>query len=330
MDQVGTTMLDGLSLDQLRTFIAAAEEGSFSAAGRRLGRAQSVVSQTIANLEAQLGLPLFERSGRYPELTEQGRILLADARVVARVTDGLKARAKGMASGLEAELSVVVDVMFPMSALTRAAAAFGAAFPATPLRLYVEALGGVAQAVLSGRCGLGVMGSLPLERPELVRERLLGVKMVFVTSPKHPLAAYRGPISQCALAEHVQLVLTDRTDLSQGQEFKVLSPRNWRLADLGAKHAFLREGLGWGGMPFAMVERDLADGSLVEITLEDAETGGFIMPMFATYRTDSPPGPAGRWLIDQFKIFGLNEKQTYPEPGHSEGSGEPRNHEEES
>ncbi|HXW22937.1 MAG TPA: hypothetical protein VEK14_08515, partial [Rhodomicrobium sp.] len=79
-----------------------------------------------------------------------------------------------------------------------------------------------------------------------------------------------------------------------------------------------------------MVERDLADGSLVEITLEDAETGGFIMPMFATYRTDSPPGPAGRWLIDQFKISGLNENQTYPEPGHSEGSGEPRNHEEES
>ena len=303
-------MLDGLSLDQLRTFIAAAEEGSFSAAGRRLGRAQSVVSQTIAKLEAQLGLSLFERSGRYPELTEQGRILLSDARAVARVTDGLKARAKGMASGLEAELSVVVDVMFPMSALTKAAAAFGAAFPVTPLRLYVEALGGVAQAVLSGRCGLGVMGSLTLERPELVRERLLGVKMVFVTSPTHPLAGYKGQIPQCALAEHVQLVLTDRTDLSQGQEFKVLSPRNWRLADLGAKHAFLREGLGWGGMPFAMVERDLADGSLVEIKLQDTETGGFIMPMFATYRTDSPPGPAGRWLIDRFKISELNETQT--------------------
>ena len=302
-------MIDGISLDQLRTFIAAAEEGSFSAAGRRLGRAQSVVSQTIANLEAQLGLALFERSGRYPELTGQGRILLADARAVVRVTDGLKARAKGMAAGLEAELSVVIDVMFPMSALTKAAAAFGAAFPATPLRLYVEALGGVAEAVLSRRCGLGVMGSLPLERPDLVRERLLGVKMVFVTSPAHPLARYKGPIPQCTLAGHVQLVLTDRTELSQGQEFKVMSPRNWRLADLGAKHAFLREGLGWGGMPFAMVERDLLDGSLVEITLQDAETHGFIMPMFATYRADSPPGPAGRWLVEQFKLAAENGPQ---------------------
>lgn len=63
-------------------------------------------------------------------------------------------------------------------------------------------------------------------------------------------------------------------------------------------------------MPFAMVERDLADGSLVEIKLQDTETGGFIMPMFATYRTDSPPGPAGRWLIDRFKISELDETQT--------------------
>ena len=51
-------MLDGVSLDQLRTFIAAADEGSFSAAGRRLKRAQSVVSQTLANLEGQIGVNL--------------------------------------------------------------------------------------------------------------------------------------------------------------------------------------------------------------------------------------------------------------------------------
>jgi hypothetical protein len=59
-------MLDGVTLDQLRTFIAAVDEGSFSAAGRKLRRAQSVVSQTLANLEAQLGVKLFDRSARYP------------------------------------------------------------------------------------------------------------------------------------------------------------------------------------------------------------------------------------------------------------------------
>jgi DNA-binding transcriptional LysR family regulator len=297
-------MLDGLSLDQLRTFIAAAEEGSFSAAGRRLDRAQSVVSQTITNLEGQLGVSLFERTGRYPVLTDQGRQLLGDARSITYGINALKARAKGMASGLEPELPVVIDVMFPMDVLTEAAAGFGVAFPATPLRVYVEALGGVAQAVLEGRCGLGVMGSLTLDTPELERERLLGVKIVFVAAPSHPLAQANGPITDCELAQHVQMVLTDRTELSKGQEFKVLSPRNWRLADLSAKHAFLCGGLGWGGMPLPMIETDLAEGRLVELTLQDSDPGGFKMPMSATYRRESPPGPAGRWLIDRLKTLG--------------------------
>lgn len=69
-------MLDGMSIDQLRTFIAAVDEGSFSAAGRKLRRAQSVVSATLANLESQVGFPLFERTGRYPRLTEAGLALL--------------------------------------------------------------------------------------------------------------------------------------------------------------------------------------------------------------------------------------------------------------
>src|SRR6201981_5958 len=73
-------MLDGVTLDQLRTFIAAADEGSFSAAGRKLRRAQSVVSQTLANLEGQFGVKLFDRTRRRPVLTPQGQVLLAHAR----------------------------------------------------------------------------------------------------------------------------------------------------------------------------------------------------------------------------------------------------------
>src|SRR5882762_3098887 len=123
-------MLDGVSLDQLRTFIAAADAGSFSAGGRRLRRAQSVVSQTLANLEAQLGVKLFDRSRRAPVLTKEGVALLAEARAVVSGMDGFKARAKGLSDGLEPELSVVVDVIFPLEGLTAAVAAFRGDFPA--------------------------------------------------------------------------------------------------------------------------------------------------------------------------------------------------------
>ena len=164
-------MLDGVTLDQLRTFIAAVDEGSFSAAGRKLRRAQSVVSQTLANLEAQLGVKLFDRSERYPKLTDEGRSLLVDARSVADAIDGFKARARAMREGLEPELAVAVDVMYPMDRLTRAASHSRDAFPHTPLRLYVEALGGVIKPVLDGTCSLGVIGSLPIVPDELQDSR---------------------------------------------------------------------------------------------------------------------------------------------------------------
>jgi DNA-binding transcriptional LysR family regulator len=215
--------------------------------------------------------------------------------------DVFKARAKGLSDGLEPELSVVVDVVFPLDKLTAAVAAFQAEFPATPLTLYVEALGAVLQPVMQGRCAFGVMGSLPTAPPQLTRERLLNVDWTFVASPRHPLASIDGPVPASVLAQHRQLVLTDRSELSKGKDFGVFSANTWRLADLGAKHAFLRAGLGWGGMPANVVAADLTSGSLVEIALEDVPESNLVMAMWAVFRRDAPPGPAGRWLIERLK-----------------------------
>src|SRR5712691_7706176 len=294
-------MLDGVSLDHLRMFIAAADEGSFSKGGRRLRRAQSVISQTLANLEAQLGVKLFDRSSRSPVLTSQGVALLAEARAVVSGMNVFKARAKGLSDGLEPELSVVVDVIFPLERLTAAVAAFQGEFPAVPLRLYVEALGAVLQPVIEDRCAFGVMGSLPTAPAELTREQLLSVGWAFVASPTHPLASIKGPIPARVLAQHRQLVLTDRSELSRGKEFGVFSANTWRLADLGAKHAFLRAGLGWGGMPVDAIKRDLVNRSLVKIRIEDVPEGHLVMAMAAVFRADLPPGLAGRWLIEHLK-----------------------------
>ena len=170
----GETFASSALMDPIRkTFIAAVDEGSFSAAGRRLGRAQSVVSQTLAKMEGQLGIQLFDRSSRIPALTESGRALLPDARAVAGNVDAFKARARGLAGGLEAELSVAIDVMLPTPILTRAVAEFSLRFPDIPLRLYVEALGAVLQPVLDGNCAFGIVGTLPDVPARVVRERLM-------------------------------------------------------------------------------------------------------------------------------------------------------------
>jgi DNA-binding transcriptional LysR family regulator len=216
--------------------------------------------------------------------------------------DAFKAKARVLAGGVEPELSVAIDVMYPMAILTDAIRGFQEAFPDTPLRLYVEALGAVLQPVLDGRCHLGVIGSFPNVPRGFGSEYLLSVPAITVVAPTHPLAANGGLIPHSTAADYVQLVLTDRSNLTAGLNFGVVSQKIWRLADLGAKHAFLRAGFGWGHMPEPVVEEDIARGALVRIKLEAHPTiMASCFSMYAIYRENAAPGPAGRWLVSQLK-----------------------------
>lgn len=292
-------MLDGLSLDQVRAFIAAVDEGSFSAAARKLGRAQSAVSELVRALEHQLRVELFDRAGRYPQLTPAGSLLLAGAREIVAKVDAFKSQAKGMAAGLEPELSVVIDVFFPISVMAEVARDFRERFPTVPLRLFVEVLGGTVLPILDRRAQLGIVGTLPVMPPGIRTEPLGAVDFDVVAAANHPLAAFDGPIPRSELSNHIQLVLTDRTELSQGREFGVLSSQTWRLADLFAKHTFLLNGLGWGAMPGHTVKADIAEGRLARLRPEGVAASDLKLPMSIAYRADDPPGPAGRWLIQR-------------------------------
>ena len=251
-------MLDGVSLDQLRTFIAAADEGSFSAAGRRLRRAQSVISQTLANLEGHSAEAL--RSDRPISRTDRSR-----SRTARRCTRSggrrrlFKARAKCLAGGLEPELSVALDVMFPVPRsprpwlISRGSFRYPARFDVASSAVVEPVL----ERTLRDRCR-GIM--VPRAAPAYI-EALLTVPLPdgrFVTAPTRGL-------SRCDCASRSRRIRPPR---SYGPRKYFASPcirvqhaRVWQLSHLGAKLAFLRAGLGFGGIPIHLVEEDLANGS---------------------------------------------------------------------
>jgi DNA-binding transcriptional LysR family regulator len=289
------------TLDQIAVFLAVAEAGSFAAAARHLGRATSVISYAIANLENQLGVALFVRAGTArPKLTDAGQAILADSRNLAIALDGLLAKARGLTQGLEAEVSLVVDVMLPARKLVKALDDFRKKFPTVVLRLQAEALGAVTHAVMQGSAAFGVSGPLELASDLLTRGPAGSVKLVAVAAPDHPLALLAGPVGAAMTRDHIQLVLTDRSTLTQGRDFGVLSVKSWRLADLGAKHALLLAGMGWGNMPKPMVNDDLKRGRLVELKIETHTEG--LYPFHTVYRNDTPPGPAASWLMERLAM----------------------------
>ena len=294
-----------LKLDQLHVFVTVQNEGSFSAAARRLGRAQSAVTYAIRELEEGLRVELFDRSAYRPALNDAGRALLGRARRVLREAGALQDQAESVAGGLEPSISLVVDAIFPPGNLTDALLAFKDRFPTVATRVHGESLGAAADMVVEGEADLGLLNAFFAPAGQLELRTAASVELVHVCAPGHPLAAVNStasqPIPTDDVEDHLQLVLSDRSPRTRDQDHGVWSALTWRLADLSAKHAMLRAGLGWGSLPLHLAANDLAAGRLVKLHVgrPSDQTGRILLEMSVARRLDKVLGPAGRWLLER-------------------------------
>ena len=283
------------SIDQLMVLLAVEAEGSFTAAARRLGRATSAVSYAIDTLEQQLGLSLFDRgTTRKPKLTREGEAIVSEAKAVAFSVETLRARVRGFLDNLEPELSLVVDALFPLDRLAPLLREFNDRFPTVPVRLLVESLGGVERAIRDGHATVGIGNQLHMNMAGLRRVDIEPVPMIPVAAPSHPLA--RTGAARREPSDYIQLILSERSP-ADGRDYGVVSLNSWRIGDVGAKHALLLAGLGWGGMPEPAVRADLAAGRLTKLDLRNWRGADYYLS--AVHKVDTPPGPAGRWLIER-------------------------------
>jgi DNA-binding transcriptional LysR family regulator len=284
------------SIDQLLVLLTVAEAGGFSAAAKRLGRATSAISYAIDTLEAQLGLSLFDRgTTRKPKLTQQGEAVVSEAKAVAHSIETLRARVRGFLDELEPEVSLVVDSMLPNDRLATLLREFHAQFPTVPVRLLVQTLGGVERVIRDGQARIGVGSQLHMDMTGFRRINIKGVQVIPVAAPSHPLnRASKSAPPQAR--DFVQLVLSEQP-AAKSRDFAVVSLNTWRIGDQAARHKLLLAGIGWSGMPEPIVRADIEAGRLVRLNLPDWRGGEYTLD--AIHKTDTPPGPAGRWLIER-------------------------------
>lgn len=288
------------TIDQLQVFLAVAEEGSFSAAARKLNRAQSVISYAIANLELQLDVRLFDRTGtRQPQLTEAGITLLEDARRLDAGLKLLRARARGLRQGVEGQVSVAVDALVPAPVLTTVLQAFRDEYPTVSVLLHTGVLGVVPDLVLRHEADLGIAGGIAAAHPDLVARKIGQDRNIPVAAPGHPLAVARAPVPAAVVRENFQIVIADPTGQTQGRDFHVHAFNTWRVTDGTTKRALILAGLGWGGLPLWMVKEDIRRGQLTELSLEPYPPSEYLL--FAIRAADRPYGPAAAWLVDRFE-----------------------------
>jgi DNA-binding transcriptional LysR family regulator len=260
-------MLDNVTINQLRAFVAVCDQGSFSGAARKLARAQSAISHAIKALESAFDVELFERNTRKAQLTAAGRSLLPDARAVISRTEEMKNRAGAIATAGVPEVSVAVDAYFPRAHLIDCLRTLQAEFPTAAINLRITTMQAGENLVLERVCALAItIENVPQVNPDATeRNWLCEAELVTACAPFHPLASTPKPIPTDEFGLHVQIVVTDNQPGAEKTQQGVAGKRQWLVNDLGAKRDLLKAGLGWGHMPRHLVAEDLESRQLVEL-----------------------------------------------------------------
>ncbi len=292
-------MMEAITLDQFSVFLTIVEEGSFAAAARKLGRAQSAITYAVQKLEDQSGVELFDRTAYRPTLTEQGRALLPRVRRIMEDVGEFRVQAQSMAQGVEAELTLVVETFLPLSMIAPALRRFQGAYPMVQLRINAVPPMDAACQLLEHDADFGLFLQSPRPEPDLESLHVAEVDFVAVATPDHPLAKLPPLFSKEAMRDHLQIVVSDPKAGADGSVFGVAAVNQWRVSDVRLRYDLVKDGIGWGSMPRPMVEADLARGDLVE--LEPGQWGSSnTMPRFKTVvarHKNRTLGVAGRFLM---------------------------------
>ena len=274
-------MLDNVTINQLRAFVAVCDQGSFSGAARKLRRAQSAISHAIKALENAFGVELFERNTRKAQLTAAGRSLLPDARAVISRTEEMKNRASSLGKAGVPQVSVAVDAYFPRAHLIDCLRTLQEEFRTAAINLRITTMQGGENLVLERACALAVtIENVPeVNRDAIERHWLCEAQMVTVCAPLHPLASTPKPIPVDEFGRHVQIVVTDNQSGAEKNQQGVAGKRQWLVNDLGAKRDLLKAGLGWGHLPRHLIAEDLASGRLVELERRAWHLGHLVFVM---------------------------------------------------
>ncbi|WP_028115815.1 LysR family transcriptional regulator [Ferrimonas senticii] len=282
-----------INLHQLEMFVCCAEQGSFSAAARKLGKAQSAISQGIANLEIDLNQTLFDRSTRKPTLTPQGQLLLQQAQAVLLQAQDLQATALTLNSDTETSLALLVDPALLLPKLYQILAEFSAQFSATTLSLHVENSDAINQHIRQGRGDIGLT-LIDHSMPIGVELGYIGqLPFATVAHPEHPLAKLTS-VGRGDLSSHRQLLLRS-IDGKGISTCPTISPKLLWCNDFIAMSELTQQQLGWCYLPAHIAEPAIAQGRLMSLPIR-FDLQQWSVPVDRVTALGSIKGPALLWL----------------------------------
>ncbi len=253
------------SLDQLNAFVMAAELGSFSAAARRLDKAQSRISTAISDLEIDLGVMLFNRQGHKPSLTAAGETLLHQARSVLNQNERLMAQAEQLSLHQKTQICIAMDESLPIKLYEDALVLLAEKYPFLTVNVLNGTPKEVADWVESGMADLGVLFYFQSLKNTIEFLSLGQIKQRLIVSICHPLAQ-KSSVTLADLMEYRQLVIKSR---QQNSFTDPISSQHWGIDSYWVITSLVCRGVGWALVPNHVVDFPLFDNELMTLSVEN-------------------------------------------------------------
>jgi len=280
-------------LEALRALDAVVREGGFAKAAERLAKAQSAVSYQVRKLEQALGVPLLDRSAYRATLTPEGELILAEGRRLLTQAEQVEGLARQFAEGWEPRLALVIDGILPLTPIMTALKQLADEQVPTRVQVKVEFLFGVQYRFDKEGADLMLVKDYTPHAYLQARE-LPAVECVLCVAPGHPLAGQHR-VRLAELQRHVELSVQDSSD--RGDDRHMFGgERVFYLSGFIVKKQALLMGLGFGWMPRYLVDRELAEGRLLEVDFVGGSRYRFIPHLVS--RMDRPLGRGGQKLAD--------------------------------
>lgn len=259
------------SIEQLQAFITTVETGSFSAAARRLNKVQSVVSQHVINLEIDCNTTLFDRSGRYPTLTEAGEKLLPHAQAVIDQHQRLKNSALSLTDNTPKEITIALDEGISFKLISGIISKLQDEFPNITLEFLSASSPDIIDMLKNEKALTGIVFS-ELTLPSYLDFECIGsIKFDLYVAKSHPLANHVCKNID-SLRLYRQLLIRSRNTQSSSFQLK-LSPNVWYADNYFLLLELALQGNGWCLLPNHIANESIESGQLVKLPLEFEEMG---------------------------------------------------------
>ncbi|QXI16622.1 LysR family transcriptional regulator [Pseudomonas hamedanensis] len=281
--------------DSIELFLAVIERGSFSAAARQLGKVPSAVSMGIANLEAELGYALFDRSHREPQPTAMAQSLVPHARLIAEQLKQLRVHAVELSLGLESKLSIGVVADIDRRRLLVAIKLIAERHPLLDIEVLTAPQDDVLAMLHSGRVSV-CLAFAGLSVNVLEQFQFVGSeRMIATLAADSPLLQGRDVFLE-DLVQVRQIIVASR-DLPISETRPLVAESYWRTDSLETAMEMVEAGLGWGNFPLSVVQPWLEAGRLKRLSFRNIENG-LVMPVHAVWLKSQPLQKGAQALVD--------------------------------